>query len=72
LFITPSEVRMAAQIVEAYAGPDVLQAASAVNGIVAVDDGGTWAGVTQLALPLGWERVFLGLYIRSQSVGTST
>ena len=33
------------------AGPDVLLDAAAGNGIVAVDDGGTWAGASELELP---------------------
>jgi hypothetical protein len=31
--------------------PGTLLSAGAGNGIVAIDDGGTWAGVTDLALP---------------------
>src|SRR2546423_1059530 len=33
--------------------PSVTLSASALTGIVAVDDGGTWAGVSGLALPFG-------------------
>jgi hypothetical protein len=32
-------------------GGQVVLSVGAANGIVAVDDGGTWAGVTDLALP---------------------
>ena len=32
-------------------GPGVTLTASAMSGIAAVDDGGTWAGVADLALP---------------------
>ena len=53
LFITPSEVFVPMQIVEAFSGPDVLLTAGAANGIVAVDDGATWEGVTELVLPFG-------------------
>jgi hypothetical protein len=35
----------------AYAGADQLLTATGATGIVAVDDGGTWAGVSDLALP---------------------
>lgn len=41
-FITPSEVFIPMQIVEAFSRPDVLLTAEAANGIVAMDDGGTW------------------------------
>jgi hypothetical protein len=34
-----------------YAEPNMLLSATGLSGIVAVDDGGTWAGVTDLALP---------------------
>jgi hypothetical protein len=37
--------------VEAYSGPDVLMTATADNGIIAVDDGGKWAGASGLVLP---------------------
>jgi hypothetical protein len=37
--------------IESWAGPDVRLTASSASGIVAVDDGGTWAGVTDLLLP---------------------
>jgi hypothetical protein len=35
------------------AGADVILTAGAGTGIVAVDDGGTWDGVTDLVLPFG-------------------
>jgi hypothetical protein len=37
--------------VGAASGPDVLLTVGAGNGIVAVDDGGTWEGVSGLVLP---------------------
>jgi hypothetical protein len=33
--------------------PGVLLSAAADNGIFAVDDGGTWAGCSELSLPFG-------------------
>src|SRR5258706_8256050 len=51
--ITPETV----QIGLAYVGPsaigETLLTAGAGTGIVAVDDGGTWAGVMDLSLPFG-------------------
>jgi hypothetical protein len=32
-------------------GPGILLSVSALSGIVAVNDGGTWPGVTNLSLP---------------------
>jgi hypothetical protein len=37
----------------AYTGGDTLLTVSALSGIKAVDDGGTWAGVVDLELPFG-------------------
>ena len=34
-----------------YAGADVLLSATAFTGIVALDDGGTWAGVENMVVP---------------------
>jgi hypothetical protein len=44
-------VRMYLQGLADYSEPNQLLDASSTTGIVAVDDGGTWAGVTELALP---------------------
>ncbi|MDB5323457.1 MAG: hypothetical protein JWN40_5088 [Phycisphaerales bacterium] len=53
MMITPQTV----QIGLAYVGPsgigETLLTAGAGTGIVAVDDGGTWAGVADLSLPFG-------------------
>jgi hypothetical protein len=49
--INPSTVEIGLVDIEAWAGPDVRLTAGAGSGIVAVDDGGTWAGVTNLLLP---------------------
>jgi hypothetical protein len=49
--LTPASVRIVLEpIGEAEIGAVTLTA-SAASGIVAVDDGGTWAGVTALGLP---------------------
>jgi hypothetical protein len=48
--LDPQTVRIDLVTVGDYSGDDLLTA-SASNGIVAVDDGGTWAGVTNLGLP---------------------
>jgi hypothetical protein len=44
-------VRMYLAGLEDYSEPNQLLSASATSGIVAVDDGGTWPGVTDLVLP---------------------
>jgi hypothetical protein len=49
--IDPQTIEMGLTDIESFAGPDVRLTASAASGIVAVDDGGTWAGVTDLLLP---------------------
>jgi hypothetical protein len=51
ILIAPNQVQVLMQIVASASGPDVLLTASAGNGIVAVDDGGTWAGASDLVLP---------------------
>lgn len=51
LLVAPNEVQVLMQITGAASGDGVLLTASAANGIVAVDDGGTWAGVSDLAMP---------------------
>jgi hypothetical protein len=49
--ISPTEVQVLMQITGAAAGADTLLDVGADNGIVAVDDGGTWVGASALALP---------------------
>jgi hypothetical protein len=51
LLIAPNEVQVLMQITGAASGDEVLLSAGAGNGIVAVDDGGTWAGVSDVGLP---------------------
>jgi hypothetical protein len=51
MVIDPRMIEIDLTDVESYAGPDVRLTAGAGTGIVAVDDGGTWAGVTDLLLP---------------------
>jgi hypothetical protein len=51
--INPTTIKL---FLEEIGGPtvnDVELTATAASGIVAVDDGGTWAGVTALVLPFG-------------------
>jgi hypothetical protein len=47
----PNKVAIGMDIYDTYGGGGVLLTASSATGIVAVDDGGTWAGATDLALP---------------------
>jgi hypothetical protein len=49
--IDPRTIEIGLVDIESYAGPDVRLTASAGTGIAAVDDGGTWPGVTNLLLP---------------------
>jgi hypothetical protein len=48
---TPETAVVECSGVSEYEGPGVVLNVSAESGIVAVDDGGTWAGVTDLELP---------------------
>ena len=48
---TPQTVTVEMGGIAEYEGPRVLLDAASANGIVAVDDGGTFAGVTGLELP---------------------
>ena len=50
-FSEPGVVTVPLVIQSAYVGPDTLLDVGAGNGIVAADDGGTWAGVAGLVLP---------------------
>lgn len=49
--LAPATVQVGLLNVGASSGPDVRLDAGPANGIVAADDGGTWAGVTGLLLP---------------------
>jgi hypothetical protein len=46
VLIDPLTVRVELNAVEPSSSPEVLLSATAANGIVAVDDGAAWAGVT--------------------------
>ncbi len=48
---TPTTVVIVLEFTDEYFGPTDTLMASAGNGIVAVDNGGTWAGATELELP---------------------
>ena len=49
--IDPTTVEIGLVFVQDWSAGDISLNATAGTGIVAVDDGGTWAGVTDLALP---------------------
>ena len=49
--IDPATVEIGLVEVGPWAGPDMRLSATAGTGIVAADDGGTWAGVSDLELP---------------------
>jgi hypothetical protein len=51
--LTPTTVEVALIDIGEFTGGGVRMTATAATGIVADDDGGTWAGVTDLALPFG-------------------
>jgi hypothetical protein len=51
--VTETQILILMTNVGSYSGPEVLLEVGAGNGIVAVDDGGTWAGVVDLVLPFG-------------------
>lgn len=51
LVLSPSSIRLFLVGGGTTSGPADLLSASAGNGIVAVNDGGLWAGVTNLAMP---------------------
>jgi hypothetical protein len=50
--VDPTQVQVLLSITGSYSGEDQLLTVGAGNGIVAVDDGGTYAGVTDLVLPV--------------------
>ena len=50
---TPNQVLVYMAWVGDYGGPDLRMTAGAGNGIVAADDGGVWAGVTDMVMPFG-------------------
>src|SRR5947209_3313447 len=51
--VSPTEVSVLMFITDSAGGPDVTLNVGSSNGIVAQDDGGTWAGVSSLVLPFG-------------------
>jgi hypothetical protein len=51
--VNPTTISIALEEIGPAPLPSVTLSATALTGIVAVDDGGTWAGVSDLALPFG-------------------
>jgi hypothetical protein len=51
VLVNPTTVRVPLNPIDGAMHPDIHLTASAASGIVAVDDGGTWAGADVLALP---------------------
>jgi hypothetical protein len=51
LVVSPTAVRVSLVSIGPQSGTGVRLTATAATGIVAVDDGGTWSGVTNLTLP---------------------
>jgi hypothetical protein len=49
--LTPATVEIPLTIIDASSAAGVLLSAGTNTGIVAVDDGGTWAGVSNVELP---------------------
>jgi len=49
--LDPATVKLTLVSIDDPTGPGILLSASALSGIVAVDDGGTWPGVSNLPLP---------------------
>ncbi len=49
--LTPVTVQIGLLDITSWSSPDVRLNAGATTGIVAVNDGGTWAGATNLLLP---------------------
>ena len=50
---TPNQALVYMVWVGDYGGPDIRMTAGAGNGIVAADDGGSWAGAVDMVLPFG-------------------
>lgn len=53
MVVSDTQIRITLANVGSYGGDDVLLDVGADSGIVAVDDGGTWAGVADVVLPFG-------------------
>jgi hypothetical protein len=51
--VTAQEVQVPLVILHGSTGPGTQLTVSAASGIIAADDGGTWAGVSALPLPFG-------------------
>jgi hypothetical protein len=51
VLLDPSTVRLTLVSIDDPSGDSILLDASALSGIVAVNDGGTWPGVNDLPLP---------------------
>jgi hypothetical protein len=49
--VAPNTVQLVLIDIGFYSTPNMLLSATGTSGIKAVDDGGTWAGVTDLVLP---------------------
>jgi hypothetical protein len=49
--VSPASVQIGLSAVGSSTGTDLVLNASAITGIVATDDGGTWAGAMDLELP---------------------
>ncbi len=49
--LNPTTAEIGMVIIDSSTGTQILLTAGAGNGIVAVDDGGAWAGVTDVELP---------------------
>ena len=49
--VSPETVEISLQKIASASGPDTLLSAGAGNGIVAVDDGAAWSGVSDVVLP---------------------
>ena len=49
--LSPTQISVALELLEAAPPAPVTMTASALTGLAAVDDGGTWAGVSELGLP---------------------
>ena len=49
--VSPTAIQISLAITGSAAAGPVTMDASALTGLTAVDDGGTWAGVTELGLP---------------------